>query len=259
MRSSQTPPSVGPRLPPRLRRGDLVVIERVGHAAESRPTGRTARGAGGCGSGCVERAADLQDPVAGGVHRRHQLRHRLHRQVRDPGQLQRLPGVGHLQSEQAGPHQGLSSARPRRATSRCYRNLLFVSGEDLSARLDCGTQGVEDTVSTDRLRGLRIFDISDIRNPKNVGNVQTCRGLAHPLGAGGSQGHGERLRLHLGLLASCGRPTSWRLRRGDAGAGSQHGLVPHRGDQGAAGPSRAGRDRQLAADLRQPEGAADAR
>jgi hypothetical protein len=57
-----------------------------------------------------------------------------------------------------------------------YRNLLFISGEDLAARLDCGTQGVKDTVSAERLRGLRIFDISDIRNPRNVGNVQTCRG-----------------------------------------------------------------------------------
>ena len=57
-----------------------------------------------------------------------------------------------------------------------YRNLLFVSGEDLAARLDCGTQGVGDTVSKERLRGLRVFDISDIHNPKNVGNVQTCRG-----------------------------------------------------------------------------------
>jgi hypothetical protein len=57
-----------------------------------------------------------------------------------------------------------------------YKNLLFVSGENLSARLDCGTEGVEDTVSTERLRGIRIFDISDIAHPKNVGNVQTCRG-----------------------------------------------------------------------------------
>ncbi|HEY0969742.1 MAG TPA: hypothetical protein VGE02_02070 [Gemmatimonadales bacterium] len=57
-----------------------------------------------------------------------------------------------------------------------YRNLLFVSGEGLEGRLDCGTQGVQDTVSAQRLRGLRIFDISDIRNPRNVGNVQTCRG-----------------------------------------------------------------------------------
>jgi hypothetical protein len=57
-----------------------------------------------------------------------------------------------------------------------YRNLLFVSGEGFGGRLDCGGQGVRDTVSTDRLRGLRIFDITDIRNPKYVANVQTCRG-----------------------------------------------------------------------------------
>jgi hypothetical protein len=57
-----------------------------------------------------------------------------------------------------------------------YHNLLFVSGENLSARLDCGAEGVQDTVSTERLRGIRIFDISDIAHPKNVGNVQTCRG-----------------------------------------------------------------------------------
>ena len=57
-----------------------------------------------------------------------------------------------------------------------YRNLLFVSGEGNSGRLDCGTQGVREAVSHDRLRGIRIFDITDIRNPKYVGNVQTCRG-----------------------------------------------------------------------------------
>jgi hypothetical protein len=57
-----------------------------------------------------------------------------------------------------------------------YRNLLFISGEGLTGRLDCGTQGVPDTVSSARLRGLRIFDISDIEHPRNVGNVQTCRG-----------------------------------------------------------------------------------
>ncbi|HEV2085332.1 MAG TPA: hypothetical protein VGR09_09630 [Gemmatimonadales bacterium] len=57
-----------------------------------------------------------------------------------------------------------------------YKNLLFVSGENLSARLDCGAQGVKDTVSSERLRGIRIFDISDISHPRNVGNVQTCRG-----------------------------------------------------------------------------------
>ena len=57
-----------------------------------------------------------------------------------------------------------------------YRNLLFVSGEDLNARIDCGTQPISEPVSTNRLRGLRIFDISDVSRPRNVGNVQTCRG-----------------------------------------------------------------------------------
>jgi hypothetical protein len=57
-----------------------------------------------------------------------------------------------------------------------YRNLVFVSGEGLTGRLDCGAQGVKDTVSKERLRGIRIFDISDMARPKYVANVQTCRG-----------------------------------------------------------------------------------
>ncbi len=57
-----------------------------------------------------------------------------------------------------------------------YKNLLFVSGEGLEGRLDCGAEGVQSAVSAERLRGIRIFDISDIRNPKYVSNVQTCRG-----------------------------------------------------------------------------------
>jgi len=57
-----------------------------------------------------------------------------------------------------------------------YGNLLFVSGEDLAARLDCGTEGVSDSVSAERFRGIRIFDISDIANPRYVSTVQTCRG-----------------------------------------------------------------------------------
>ena len=57
-----------------------------------------------------------------------------------------------------------------------YGDLLFVSGEGFGGRLDCGTQGVEESVSPDRLRGIRIFDISDIRDPQYIANVQTCRG-----------------------------------------------------------------------------------
>src|SRR5260370_10220004 len=53
---------------------------------------------------------------------------------------------------------------------------MFVSGESTNGRNDCGTQGVPDTVSKERLRGIRIFDITDIAHPKYRTNVQTCRG-----------------------------------------------------------------------------------
>ncbi|MEL7681926.1 DUF305 domain-containing protein [Citromicrobium bathyomarinum] len=55
-------------------------------------------------------------------------------------------------------------------------DILIMSVQDSRARKDCGLQGVEGRVSEDRFRGLRIFDISDITDPRQVGLVQTCRG-----------------------------------------------------------------------------------
>jgi hypothetical protein len=74
-----------------------------------------------------------------------------------------------------------------------YKNLLFMSVEMPNGRMDCGTQGFPPqpappatnekdkkrpvpAAQKDRFRGIRIFDISDIRNPKQVAAVQTCRG-----------------------------------------------------------------------------------
>jgi hypothetical protein len=72
-----------------------------------------------------------------------------------------------------------------------YRNLLFMSVEMPNGRLDCGTQGFPPepppaeghekdrrppAAQKDRFRGVRIFDISDVKNPKQVAAVQTCRG-----------------------------------------------------------------------------------
>jgi hypothetical protein len=57
-----------------------------------------------------------------------------------------------------------------------YRNLLFVSSEAPTARLDCGAQGDTNAVSMARVRGLRLFDGTDIAHPKYIANVQTCRG-----------------------------------------------------------------------------------
>jgi uncharacterized protein (DUF305 family) len=55
-------------------------------------------------------------------------------------------------------------------------NILVMSVEQTRGRLDCGLQGAPGKVSTERFRGLRIFDISDLTQPRQVGGVQTCRG-----------------------------------------------------------------------------------
>ena len=69
-----------------------------------------------------------------------------------------------------------------------HKNLLFMSVEMPNGRLDCGPQGFPaaapgegeqsgtPAAQKDRFRGVRIFDISDVRNPKQVAAVQTCRG-----------------------------------------------------------------------------------
>jgi hypothetical protein len=57
-----------------------------------------------------------------------------------------------------------------------YRNLLFMSSEANNSRADCGFDGVPEPVSKLRVRGIRVFDISDIKRPKLVTTVQTCRG-----------------------------------------------------------------------------------
>ena len=57
-----------------------------------------------------------------------------------------------------------------------HGNLLFLSVEQTRGRLDCGTEGVQTVASTERFRGVRIFDITDLSKPKQVAAIQTCRG-----------------------------------------------------------------------------------
>jgi hypothetical protein len=80
-----------------------------------------------------------------------------------------------------------------------YKNLMFMSVEMPNGRLDCGVEGFPPeppapadeakdkskdkekkrkipAAQKERFRGVRIFDISDIRNPKQLAAVQTCRG-----------------------------------------------------------------------------------
>ncbi len=55
-------------------------------------------------------------------------------------------------------------------------DLLIMSVEQTRGRIDCGRQGIAEDISEERFRGIRIFDISDLKAPRQVGQVQTCRG-----------------------------------------------------------------------------------
>jgi len=55
-------------------------------------------------------------------------------------------------------------------------DLLIMSVEQTRGRVDCGLQGINQDVSDERFRGLRIFDVSNWAAPVQVGQVQTCRG-----------------------------------------------------------------------------------
>jgi hypothetical protein len=56
-----------------------------------------------------------------------------------------------------------------------WKNLLFVSSESPAGRTDCSRDSMP-TVDVHRLRGIRVFDGTDIKNPKYLANVQSCRG-----------------------------------------------------------------------------------
>ena len=55
-------------------------------------------------------------------------------------------------------------------------DILIMSVEENRSRIDCGLEGVSRDANPERFRGIRIFDISDLERPKQVGAVQTCRG-----------------------------------------------------------------------------------
>ncbi len=92
-------------------------------------------------------------------------------------------------------------------------DLLITSVEEYRGRVDCGLEGIGEDVSDERFRGLRIFDISDLTRPVQVGAVQTCRGShTHSVVAGPNERRQDH-RLQLRYFPRARRGGDGRLHR----------------------------------------------
>ena len=217
---------------PSLRHSPLAPHPRNPNCANTgqRPPQQSQGGIVQCRGIHVESQGRSQGRVSAGIPRPVQFRHGIHRQLRHPGQLQRLQCVGHLQSVTARARRGVLCPASQNDVS-VYKNLMFMSAEAITGRLDCGGQGVKDTVSKDRIRGMRIFDISDIANPKYVANVQTCRG-SHTHTVLEDPKDRENVYIYVSGSSGIRPPTRWRdastrrrargrIRRGSASRSSR--------------------------------------
>ena len=146
-----------------------------------------------------------------------------------------------------------------------YKNLMFMSVEMPNGRLDCGAQGFPPeppptrqrrkktrgkekkrrcrSAQKDRFRGVRIFDISDIKNPKQVAAVQTCRGSHTHTLVVDPERQRQCLHLRLGHIVCASAGRTGRLLGRKAGQGSEYGAVSHRRDQGSGGGAAGREDR----------------
>ena len=114
-----------------------------------------------------------------------------------------------------------------------YRNLLFMSAEAGNSRTDCGFGGVPDPMSKDRVRGIRIFDIADVKSPKHVKDVQTCRG-SHTHTVVTQPSDKENVYVYISGNASVrSAEMPGCVDAGDA-ADPKNGALPARGDQNPA-------------------------
>ena len=136
-----------------------------------------------------------------------------------------------------------------------YRNLLFMSAEATNSRADCGFGGVPDPISKDRVRGIRIFDISNIKQPKLVTSVQTCRG-SHTHTVVTQPGDKENVYIYVSGSAGVRSAEELPGLRGRRHRQSGHGPLPDRSDQGPARGAGEGGDHDVAAHLQQPRAGA---
>ena len=104
-------------------------------------------------------------------------------------------------------------------------DLLIMSVEQTRGRVDCGLEGVEVDASPERFRGMRIFDIADPARPKQVGQVQTCRGSHTHSVVASDDAPDRRLQLGHGRRARGGGARGLHRQRRRRHA---HGALSHR-------------------------------
>ena len=184
-----------------------------------------------------------------------ELRELRSRVPQKPRLRRQLPRVQHLRHRErrkaAAARVGRVPGRPgRRVGSR--QPAVHVGRAD--ARPDRLRHGraLQTPVSAERFRGVRIFDISDIRKPKQIAAVQTCRGShTHTLVADPD----DKRNVYI-YGSGTGRGAVGRGAGGLLGAGSgrrsEHGAVQHRRHPGAARGAGEGAHRQPPAHLRRP-------
>ena len=114
-----------------------------------------------------------------------------------------------------------------------YKNLLFMSSESTNSRTDCGFGGVPDPISKDRVRGIRVFDISDIKKPKLVTTVQTCRG-SHTHTVVTQPGDNDNVYIYVSGTSGVRSADELPGLPGRRHRRSEHRALPPRSDQGAA-------------------------
>ena len=152
--------------------------------APTRPARRAPIRASASSAGLMDAGEAIVEPA-----RRSRRRRRPSSSSAAPTPTSRSPATTPSRATTTASRSGTSPtpAQPTLATAyycpasqsdvSVYKNLLFVSGEGSTARLDCGAQGVQrhgEQGAPARHPHLRHHATS--RNPKNVGNVQTCRG-----------------------------------------------------------------------------------
>ncbi len=191
------------RVARRRRRRSAIRPTRAVASPDPRIGLKAGAGVGGRRRRRVEHAPPLELARDRRLHRprRDRLRPRVHGQVRDSGQLSRLPDLGHLEPEPRRRSSSASSARRARATRRCTATCSSSPARRNGSRNDCGTTNITDTVSMDRFRGIRVVDIADIAHPKRRHEHPDVPWLAHEHARQRSARQGQHLHLRLRLLA----------------------------------------------------------